>query len=104
MANKKQLTAAEFETIRPLLDRFDGKNIIAIRRVLVEGVLQKDIASELKLSKEAVSAMVGRAWRVHLEHGDRPPGWRKIEVVLPPAYADMVEELVKTIARLRAKK
>lgn len=104
MANKKQLTAAEFDNIRPHLERFKEKNISAIRRVLVEGVLQKDIASELKLTKEAVSAMVGRAWRAHLEHGDRPPGWRKIEVVLPPEYADVVEALVKTIARLRAKK
>jgi FixJ family two-component response regulator len=97
MAIKKRLTADEFETIRPYLERFDKKNISAIRRVLVDGVMQKEISAELKLSKEAVSALVARAWKAHLEHGQRPDGWRKVEVVLPPEYAEVVEGLAKLV-------
>lgn len=105
MGNKNRLTAEEFEVIRPHLERrdFEEKNIRAIRRVLVDGVMQKDIVAELSLSKEAVSSLISRAWKIHVEHGDRPPGWRKVEVVLPPEYADMVEVLADML-RKRAKK
>lgn len=102
MTSRKKLTAEEFEQILPHLDRFDKKNIAAIRRVLVTGDKQKDVAAELGLTKEAMSAMVGRAWKVHLEHGDRPEGWVKVEAVLPPYMAELVQEMVK-IARRKAK-
>lgn len=105
MGIKKRLTTKEFEAIRPYLERrdFEEKNIRAIRRVLVDGAMQKDIAAELSLTKEAVSSLISRAWKIHVEHGERPPGWRKVEVVLPPEYADMVEALAD-VARRKAKK
>ncbi len=105
MGNKKRLTEEEFEVIRPHLERrdFQEKNIRAIRRVLVDGVMQKDIVAELSVTKEAVSSMISRAWKIHVEHGERPPGWRKVEVILPPEYADMVEALADMV-RKRAKK
>ena len=105
MGNKKRLTAEEFEVIRAHLERrdFEDKNVRAIRRVLVDGVMQKDIVAELGLTKEAVSSLISRAWKLHVEHGERPPGWRKVEVVLPPEYADLVE-LMANLARNRAKK
>lgn len=105
MGNKKRLTAAEFDVILPHLQRrhFEEKNISAIRRVLVDGVMQKDIVAELGLTKEAVSSLISRAWKSHLEHGELPPGWRRVEVALPPEYADVVEGLAD-MARKRAKK
>lgn len=105
MTNKKRLTAEEFEVIRPHLERreFEEKNIRAIRRVLVDGAMQKDIVAELNLTKEAVSSLITRAWKIHVEHGERPPGWRKVEVVLPPEYADIVENMAN-FARKKAKK
>ena len=102
MKNKKRLTEFEFESIRVHLGKFSGKNIDAIRQILVCGVMQKDIALELGMTKEAVSAMVGRAWKAHLQHGRRPPGWRTVEVVLPAEYADVIEDLAN-ILRTRAK-
>jgi hypothetical protein len=105
MGNKKRLTAAEFDAILPHLQRreFEEKNIRAIRSVLVDGVMQKAIAVELGLTKEAVSSLISRAWKSHLEHGERPPGWRKVEVILPPEFADLVEGLA-IMALKRAKK
>lgn len=105
MGNKKRLTAAEFDLILPHLQRrhFEERNISAIRRVLVEGVMQKQIVAELGLTKEAVSSLINRAWKSHLEHGECPPGWRRVEVILPPEYADLVEGLA-ILARKRTKK
>lgn len=103
MGNKKTLTVEEFEWIRPHLSRIEEKNLMAIRRVLVDGVMQKDIAAELSLTKEAVSAMVARVWRTHVKHGIRPLGWEKVEVVLPAEMVQVVHEMAK-IARTKAKK
>jgi hypothetical protein len=103
MSTKKRLTADEFDALRPHLQRFDKQNIVAIRRVLVCGDKQKDVAAELNLSKEAMSAMVVRAWKIHLEHGDRPEGWVKVEAVLPPHIAEVVQEMAN-IARTKARK
>lgn len=101
MANNKELTAAEFEAIRPHLG-LDEKNINAIRRVMVERVKQKDIVTELRVTKETVSAMVNRAWKAHLKHGLRPDGWVRVETVLPPEYAEVVQGM-ENIARARVR-
>jgi DNA-binding MarR family transcriptional regulator len=95
--NKKKLTELEFDSIRLYLNKFSTKNIEAIRRILVDGVMQKEIATELGMSKEAVSAMVARAWAAYLKHGVRPEGWRTVEVVLPVEYAEVVEELANVL-------
>jgi hypothetical protein len=93
MNSKKQLTAAEFEWIRPHLERQGFENIEHIRRVMVDKVLQKNIAAELNMSEQGVSMTVGRAWKVHLEHGQRPEGWRPVNVTLPNNMADVVEQM-----------
>lgn len=103
MGTKKTLTSEEYEWIRPYIQRIDEKNLAAIKRILVDGVPQKDIAAELGLTKEAVSAMVARVWRAHLRHGIRPSGWEKVEVVLPPDMAQVVHEMAR-IARTKEQK
>lgn len=97
MRSKKRLTATHFESIRGYLGNFDKKNVDALRRVLVEGTRQKDIAEELGLSKEAVSAMVGRCWKIYLRYGVKRDGWKTVEVTLPVEYADVIEELANTL-------
>lgn len=100
-SSRKRLTAGEFEQIRPHLNqRFAEKNVEALERVLVDGRMQKDIARELNLTPEAVSAMVKRAWDKHVELGLRPEGWEVVSVALPPELARHVramasEELTK---------
>lgn len=97
MRNKKRLSATHFESIQTHLGNFEKKNINALRRILVDGTKQKDIALELGMSKEAVSAMVGRAWKISLRYGQRPEGWRTLEVTLPSEYADVIEELASIL-------
>jgi hypothetical protein len=91
----KTLTETEFDALRPHLDNFEAKNVDAIRRIMVGGVKQKLIATELGVTKEAVSAMVGRVWKVHLEHGARPEGWETVHVTLPPEYALVVRNMAE---------
>lgn len=103
MTKTKRLTQAEFDAIRPHLDNFEAKNIEAVRRILVGGVLQKDIAAEMKMTKEAVSALVGRAWQHHIERGALPEGWQKVQMALPPDLAEVARTL-GDVARRRVAK
>lgn len=100
MTVRKRLTPAEFDFIRPHLERQKEQNIEHIRRVLVDGVKQRDIAAELHITVQGISAMVARAWRTHVEFGSRPEGWRAVNVALPDNVADVVEEMAD-IARRR---
>jgi orotate phosphoribosyltransferase-like protein len=100
MALRKRLTPGEFDFIRPHLERQKEENIEHIRRVLVKGVKQRDIANELHMTVQGVSAMVARVWKTHVEHGARPDGWRAVHVTLPGNVADVVEEMAD-IARRR---
>ncbi len=97
MTSRKKLTLDEFEKIRPHLARVESRKVEAVRRVLVEGVLQKNVAAEMKLSTVTISTLVSRAWQVHLDHGERPDGWVAVETVLPPEIADAVLELARII-------
>lgn len=103
MTNQKRLTAAEFDAIRPHLDNLEDKNILAARRILVDGAMQKHIAAELAMTKEAVSAIVKRVWTRHVESGHRPDGWERVEMVLPADLAEVAKTL-GDVARRRAAK
>jgi sugar phosphate isomerase/epimerase len=103
MPARKRLTPDEFEFIRPHLERQKEQNIEHVRRVLVDGVKQRDLAAELGMTVQGVSAMVARAWNIHVEHGERPIGWRVVHVALPDHVADVIEEMAD-IARRRIRK
>lgn len=103
MPTRKRLTPSEFDFIRPHLERQKEQNIEHVRRILVDGVKQRDLADELGMTVQGVSAMVRRAWSTHVEHGERPAGWRVVHVTLPDYVADVIEELAD-IARRRMRK
>jgi DNA-binding MarR family transcriptional regulator len=103
MSARKRLTQSEFDFIRAHLERQKQEHIEHIRRVLVERAKQRDIADELQMTVQGVSAMVARAWRTHVEHGERPDGWRAVHITLPEDVADLVEDLAQ-IARKRMTK
>jgi predicted DNA-binding protein YlxM (UPF0122 family) len=97
MRSKKRLTATDFESIRVYLGNFEKKNVDALRRIFVDGIRQKEIALDLGMSKEAVSAMVSRSWKIYMQYGSKPDGWRTVEVTLPSEYADVIEELANLL-------
>jgi transposase len=95
---RKLLTAAEFDEIRPQLELVE-KNVAAVRSVLVDGVLQKDVASRLNVSEKTISALVQRVRAVHERHEKSkvPEGWRPVQVVLPEPVADAVEQMAHSV-------
>jgi hypothetical protein len=100
--SKKRLTEGEFATIRPHLKSFADKNVEALHQVMVGGRQQKDIARELDMTPEAVSAMVKRAWDKHVELGLRPDGWEVVNVALPPELARHVRAMAsEEMAKVR---
>lgn len=102
MHPKKQLTEEEFARLVPHLSK--RANAKALHAVMVEGRTQAEVARDEGISRKAVSQSVGRAWQLHIERGDRPEGWVRVDVALPQVLADVVYEMVrKARADLRIK-
>lgn len=93
MRGDKKLTKQEFEEVLPHMERMEERNIRALKRILVDGEMQKTIAAELGVSKEAVSAMVVKAWKLHIEHGTRPNGFVVVTATLPKELAEAVKDI-----------
>lgn len=93
MAGKKRLTAQEFATIRPYLKRLKPRNVQAIYEHLVDGRQQTELASELGVTKKAVSQMISKVWDLHVKHGERPEGWESLSVTLPADMAEVVKDM-----------
>lgn len=98
---RKRLTSEEFDALLPYLGKFTKENIAAVRAVLVDDRMQKDVAAELDVSFKTVSVMVGTVWDRHIEHGSRPEGWEVVKLVLPPALAKVAKEMARTAHETR---
>lgn len=93
MRTKKRLTAQEFDTLQRYLSRFKNENVQAIRKILVDGQQQTNVANTLGVTNKAVSYMVRKAWQTYIKHGERPEGWISISVTLPPDMAELVKDI-----------
>jgi hypothetical protein len=93
MRGNKRLTVDEFNVLLPHLAALKKRNVEAIRSILVDGRKQTEVASELEMTVQAVSAMVGKAWQQHVEHGARPAGWVCVQATLPAELADTVKDM-----------
>ncbi|KQH72932.1 TrfB-related DNA-binding protein [Xylella fastidiosa subsp. sandyi] len=89
----KKITSQDFEKLRPYLSRFKEQNIEAIRKILVDGQQQTNVANTLGVTNKAVSYMVRKAWQTYIKHGERPEGWISISVTLPPDMAELVKDI-----------
>lgn len=95
MANKRRLSAAEFETIRPLLD-ISAERIDAARAYLVDGATAQAVGDKYGWSKQAVAHTVKGVKRMHekyllareIEAGLMPPpGWELVTLIAPKELA-----------------
>ncbi|MEX3614431.1 MAG: TrfB-related DNA-binding protein [Burkholderia gladioli] len=84
------MTSAEFERIRSRLGRLTLDTVQIARRVLVEGIPQKDVAEDAGLTKQRVSSMVNR---VLAAARAIPPEWVRVEEWFPPDLAAKVRKM-----------
>jgi len=95
-----KLTAEEFERLLPRLGRQTVDTAFIVRRVLVDGVPQSDVAREVGLTRQRVSKLVQIATAAFEEI---PREWERVEEWLPPDLAAQVREMAK-VARQKVKK
>lgn len=93
MRGDKKLTAEEFEALLPHLQGMKECNVKALEKIMVHGALQKELVADLGVTKEMVSAMVVKAWQLHIEHGIRPEGFVRITATLPKELAEAVKDI-----------
>lgn len=87
---KAQMTAADFDALRPHLGRLTLDTVEIARRVLVDGETQIAVAQATGLTKQRVSGMVNR---VRAAAEDVPAGWEHVETWLPPELAEKVRRM-----------
>lgn len=88
--SEKRLTEEQFrQAIKGL--RMADKTIEMVRSVLVDGRVQTVVAKEHGLTKGAVSQAVAKVW----ETSQVPPGFERVEAVLPAVQAYQVKQWAK---------
>jgi hypothetical protein len=87
------MTAAEFETVRPLLNISDDR-IEAARLALVEGRTLQAVGDRFGWSRQAAGDAVGVVWKKLLDYREAqrvaanagartPPGWERVTLIAP---------------------
>lgn len=103
MATQKRLTKREFDQALRRLDLSDA-GAGRVRRVLVGGERQVDVARDAQVGANSISAQVNRVWRAHLENMSLPPDLERVSVVLPADKAEIVRAWARDTENRRAER
>lgn len=109
MRNKRRLTAAEFDALRPFL-RISAERIEASRSALVGGLPLKEIAERYGWTKQAVSDSASKVLKVMERYresqrvssglgAELPLGWEQVTLIAP---THLIEQFRQEIARATA--
>lgn len=103
MATQKRLTKREFDHA---LRRVDLSVDVTerVRRVLVGGERQVDVAASAGVGANSISTQVNRVWRAHLENQTLPAGMERVSVVLPADKAEIVRAWARDTENRRAER
>lgn len=92
--NAKRLTEEEF--LRAIVGlSLAAKTVEMVRAVLVDGQRQSEVAALHGLTKGAVSQAVTKVW----DASRIPPGFERVEAVLPAVQAFQVKQWAKAAER-----
>jgi len=109
MREKKRISAAEFEAVRPLLKISDDR-ITAARAALVDGETLQAVGTRFGWSRQAVGDAVSIVWRtLESYHQSQraaanagallPPGWEQVTLIAP---SDLIAKFRGEIATAAA--
>lgn len=97
--SEKRLTEDQFQRAIKGLS-MAPKSIEMVRAVLVEGRKQTEVAKEHGLTKGTVSQAVAKVW----DTSQVPPGFERVEAVLPAVQAYQVKQWAKAAEEKRQQK
>lgn len=87
MSERKRLSAAEFDALRPRLARLALGSVDIAREVLVDGRPAPEVAAARGLSRQRVYGILRR---FDAAADSVPTGWQRVEVWVPPELASEI--------------
>ena len=94
MRQKRRMTGADFEAIRPFLKHISFERLEAARAALVDGTTYQTVGTSFGWSRQAVGDAVNAVWRAYESYQESrsaearagalvPPGWQRVTLVAP---------------------
>lgn len=93
MARTKRLSKQEWDVLLPNLERLKARSKDMAHEAMIDGATQETIAKKYGVSISTISKIVTHIWQMHIELGDRPPGWVNVNLALPPELAVVVQDM-----------
>lgn len=114
MRVKRRITAAEFQSIRPLL-KLSDERIEAARAALVDGETLQAVGDRYGWTRQAAGDAVSAVWRTleSYREGQQaaasagtllPPGWEQVTLIAPSHLIERFRSEIAQAAPLPAKK
>lgn len=114
MKAKRRMTAAEFQTIRPLL-KLSDERVEAARAALVDGETLQVLGDRFGWTRQAVGDAVSAVWRtLETYHESQraaasagallPPGWEQVTLIAPSHLIEQFRREIAQAAPVPAKK
>lgn len=96
----RRVSEFQFNAVVPHLSGLAPHRIENARKVMVDGVLLKDIAEQENISPNAISKLVRQVWetmeRENIVVADAPelipPGWERVTLIAPSEYIAKVRD------------
>jgi hypothetical protein len=113
MRDKRRMTAAEFDALKPLLNISDDR-IEAARLALVNGQTLASVGEVYGWTRQAVGDAVAQVWKLHERYLESqraatnagpliPPGWERVELIAPKELVEKFRAEVAKAAKRSAK-
>ena len=90
----KTIPAAQFEAISPIFSKLPAASELAARAVLVQGLQPSEAARLHGISRQRLNGVLAR---FKAAISSVPPGWKRVQVWLPPATAFEVERMAQSL-------
>ena len=96
MRDKRRMSSAEFDVLRPFLKSISEDRLAAARLALVDGQTLQGVGNVYGWTRQAVGEAIKAVWKVHKNYLESqsvsasagtllPPGWEQVTLIAPSA-------------------
>lgn len=107
--DKRRMTAADFDAVRPLLKKISNERADAARSALVDGETLAEIAVRHNCSRQAINNIVTTFWDKLSDYHEAqsatanagvllPPGWEQVTLIAPKALIEKFRAEIAAMA------